>query len=149
MNIQHDLQLFHKKGSTRKENTALYLCCDPVCNICLHCAHMFFGIINSNKEVSSFHIQIIIQLQSVEERWGGGRARSVHGCAVGQAEILYWREKKKKKEVFNKLNRFKVKHSIFKDTTDKLLWSKGCLFQHVQWPPFSRTPGQHTKVFKH
>ena len=62
------LKISPKKKVLGKENVALYLCCNPVCDICLHCTHVFFGIINSNKEVSSFPIQVIIQLQSVEER---------------------------------------------------------------------------------
>lgn len=57
-----------RKTVLGKKIVALYLCCNPVRDICLHCAHVLFGIINSYKEVSSFPIQVIIQLQSVEER---------------------------------------------------------------------------------
>lgn len=51
-----------------KEFVAMYLCCHPICDVSLHCAHMFFGIINGNKQVFCFPIQVIIQLQSVEKR---------------------------------------------------------------------------------
>lgn len=52
------------------------------------------------------------------------------------------------------MNWFTVKHSIFKDATDKLHWYlfiraifyQGYLFQHHQGSPFSRTPGQFPKV---
>lgn len=39
-----------------------YLGCDPVRDVRLHGADMFFGIINGDKEVSHLPIQIIIKL---------------------------------------------------------------------------------------